>query len=207
VLKVADGLASYSVTDGVGYKQHDWSGSTDSANLKKGIDCSRSIWFAFTRAGLPYNNGNKYITTAGMVNASGPMNDYFDSCSADPRLQIGDILVYRDKQRGDGHTVMVIDLERRVAWGSHGWDGNAKEPKVEPDTGVEYQLIKYKKDWERWDRSTMERQACWRYRQIAQEALTPRGQAGTEALGNPCDERMKCSRMENDFYTKLRAGQ
>ena len=207
VLEVADGLASYSVTDGVGYKQHDWRGATDSANLKKGIDCSRSIWFAFTRAGLLYNNGNKYLTTADMVNANGPMKDYFDSCSADPRLQIGDILVYRDKQRGDGHTVMVIDPERRIAWGSHGWDGNAKELKVEPDTGVEYQLIKYKKDWERWDRTTMERQACWRYRQIEKEALTPQGQPGTEALGNPCDEKMKCSRIENEFYTKLRRGQ
>jgi hypothetical protein len=102
---------------------------------------------------------------------------------------------------------MVIDPERRIAWGSHGWDGNAKELKVEPDTGVEYQLIKYKKDWERWDRTTMERQACWRYRQIAQEALTPQGQAGTEALGDPCDDKKKCSRMENDFYRRLRTGE
>jgi hypothetical protein len=206
VLKVADGLASYSVTDGVGYKQHAWKEPTDAANLKKGIDCSRSIWFAFTRAGLTYNQGDRYITTADMVRANGPMKDYFDSCSGGPGLQIGDILVYRDKQRGDGHTVMVIDPERRIAWGSHGWDGNAKELKVEPDTGVEYQLIKYKKDWQRWDRQTMERQACWRYRQIAQEALLPHGQAGIEALGDPCDEKKQCSQMENDFYTKLRQG-
>ncbi|MCK5719916.1 MAG: hypothetical protein KAH84_08235, partial [Thiomargarita sp.] len=52
--------------DGIPYKQHDWSQSSDRANLRKGIDCSRAIWFAFTRAGLSYNNSNSYLTTAGM---------------------------------------------------------------------------------------------------------------------------------------------
>jgi hypothetical protein len=64
-------------------------------------------------------------------------------------------LIYRDGQRGDAQTVMVIDPERRIAWGSHVWDGNARELEVEPDTGVEYRLIKDKKDWERWERKYM----------------------------------------------------
>jgi hypothetical protein len=81
-------------------------------------------------------------------------------CAADSTRQIGDILVYRDGQRGNAHAVMVIDPERRIAWGSHGWDGNAKELKVEHDTEVEYRLIKDKKDWERWDRKSMDRKCA-----------------------------------------------
>ena len=42
--------------------------------------------------------------------------------------------------RGDGHVVAVVDPQRRIAWGSHGWDGTPnidKKLKLEPDTGVE----------------------------------------------------------------------
>lgn len=191
VLQQADALAHASAVDGYGYKQHDWSLPTEAENLQRGIDCSRSIWFAFTRAGLPYNSGDRYLTTAMMVGEDSPMAEQFEDCSADTP-QLGDVLVYRDETRGDGHVVMVIDPAKRIAWGSHGWDGNAKALKVEPDTGVEYQLIKYKQDWERWDRRTMARKACWRYRAFSEQAGTPRGQPGLRALADVCDPRKRC---------------
>ncbi len=191
VLRQADGLAHASVTDGYSYKQHDWSLPTDQQNLQRGIDCSRAIWYAFTRAGLPYNSSDRYLSTAMMVGEDSPMAEQFENCSNDIP-QLGDILVYRDDGRGDGHVVMVIDPEKRIGWGSHGWDGNAKALKVEPDTGVEYQLIKYKQDWQRWDRSTMQRKACWRYRTFIEQAKTQRGQPGVGALANICDPRKRC---------------
>ncbi len=127
VLREADWLAHASVRDGFSYKQHPWTQPTDEQNLRLGIDCSRAIWFAFTRAGLPYNKTDSYLSTAQMVSAQSPMADGFQGCSDDPNLRLGDILVYRDDRRGDGHVVMVIDPVKRIAWGSHGWDGNAKE--------------------------------------------------------------------------------
>ena len=193
VLEQADALARASTTDGYSYKQHDWKEATDEANLKRGVDCSRAIWFAFTRAGLPYNHGNRYLTTAQMVGSDSPMRDEFDSCSDDPNRRLGDIQVYRDDQRGDGHVVMVIDPAKRIAWGSHGWDGNAKLLAVEPDTGVEYQLIKFKKDWERWDRGTMVEKACWRYRPFEHDATVTRGQ-GVAALADACNADKHCGR-------------
>lgn len=186
-------LANISSTDGVPYHQHDWSQKTDALNLKQGIDCSRAIWFAFTRSGLPYNTGDQYLTTAQMMGHNSPMSEFFESCQADAKIQLGDILVYRDEARHRGHVVMVIDPELRIAWGSHGWDGNVLEQQkgmsVEVDRGVEYQRIKYKKDWERWDRTTMKRVACWRYKQFAEEARSPDGLPGTKALDNACEPR------------------
>ena len=82
---------------------------------------------------------------------------------------------------------MVIDPQRRIAWGSHGWDGSVAEMKIEPENGVQYQLIKYKPDWARWDRRAMVEKACWRYRLFADDAKTTRGRLGTDALGaDPC---------------------
>ncbi len=192
VLQRADWLTNYAFEDGVGYKQHAWKQPTDETNLKLGIDCSRAIWFAFTRAGLAYNSKDRYLPTAWMLGDDTLMRDRFEDCNGDPNLQLGDILVFRDDQQGDGHTVMVIDPTKRIAWGSHGWDGNARELNVEPETGVEYQKIKYKKDWERWDRRNMKRKACWRYRRFIEEAKKPGGQPGTEALAAVCDARKKC---------------
>jgi len=190
VLHVADSLAKYSqaVHDGVGYKQHSWAERTDEENLRKGIDCSRAIWFAFTHAGLSYNRqGDAYVPTVEMARSTGPMSHEFESCQGKP-VELGDVLVYRDDDRGDGHTVMAIDPVKRIAWGSHGWDGNVREGQ-QSDTGVEYQLIKYKPDWNRWDRGTMTQKACWRYRQIAKEAATGRGVPGLKAMGNSCDQQ------------------
>jgi hypothetical protein len=192
VLSRADWLARRSAEDGFGYRQHEWNLGGDEANLERGIDCSRAIWFAFTRAGLPYNGDDRYLTTADMVSGGTRMQDEFQSCSDDPNLRIGDILVYRDDTRGDGHVVMVIDQEQRIAWGSHGWDGNPKILPVEPDTGVEYQKIKYKADWQRWDRATMERKACWRYRAFAEEWRTGRSVPGVRALQSVCDTNKRC---------------
>ncbi|MGH9462739.1 MAG: caspase family protein [Vicinamibacteria bacterium] len=191
VLMSAHSLATFSseLQDGIPYKQHDWSQPSDPANLAVGIDCSRAIWFAFTRADLPYNDENdRYLHTGIMVGDDGPMAQRFQSCNDDPGLQLGDILVYRDDARRVGHTVMVIDSGKRIAWGSHGWDGNVKEG-LESDTGVEYQLIKYKKDWERWDRSTMQRKACWRYRRFNEEDSQP----GLAALLFACDAGQSCA--------------
>jgi hypothetical protein len=191
VLRTADSLARASVVDGYGYRQHDWSGSTDEANLKVGIDCSRAIWFAFTRNELPYNRSDRYLTTSMMVNDDSWMSDQFDQCPTDEEFQLGDVLVYRsdDPQRGDGHVVMVIDPKKRISWGSHGWDGEGRTPGVQPDTGVEYQLIKYKPDWARWDRKDMSLKTCWRYRRFAQEAASGRGLPGLTSLqANACDD-------------------
>ena len=125
-----------------------------------------------------------------MVDDETLMKDEFESCNDDPNLRLGDILVYRDPIKGDGHTVMVIDPRKRIAWGSHGWDGEGDQKlKIEPDTGVEYQIIKHKKDWQRWDRRTMKRKACWRYRAFIEEAKTPRGRPGMRALANVCEPR------------------
>lgn len=186
VLMQAEGLAKRAGADGVPYKQHDWSGSTDAVNLSRGIDCSRAIWFAFTRAGLPYTDNDRYVSTREMVGAKGPMSRSFDLCPQEKPLQPGDILVYRDEGRDAGHVVMVIDADKRIAWGSHGWDGNGKEG-LAADRGVEYQRIKYKQDWERWDRKTMKRVQCWRHRLLAQEALSPAGQPGIAALKASCE--------------------
>lgn len=191
VLTRADELARRSVSDGIPYKQHAWSQPTDALNLSEGIDCSRAIWFAFTRAGLPYNRSDGYLSTAGMLGPASRMSDQFDSCSGE--LHLGDIVVYRDAQRETGHVVMVIDPQKRIAWGSHGWDGNVREGKL-ADTGVEYQLIKYKKDWQRWDRPDMERKACWRYRRFAGDAATPDGQPGMKALAEVCTAAKQCGR-------------
>jgi len=122
------------------------------------------------------------------------MEDEFESCSDDPHLRTGDILVYRDDSRGDGHVVMVIDPAKRIAWGSHGWDGNPKILPVEPDKGVEYQKIKFKTDWERWDRKTMARKACWRYRPFVEETRSARGLPGLKALEDICAASRNCGR-------------
>ncbi|MEN8206793.1 MAG: caspase family protein, partial [Pseudomonadota bacterium] len=189
VLKQAHWLTTSSVDrDGYEYKQHDWSLPSDEANLEKGIDCSRAIWFAFTRAGLPYNTGDRYLSTAMMTGNSTRMPDEFVRCDNDARYRIGDILVYRDEEREkpDGHVVMVIDPDKRIAWGSHGWDGN------EGDRGVEYQEIKKKQDWKRWDRRTMYRKACWRHKQLIADARTTRGLPGIRGLAEACSATRQC---------------
>jgi hypothetical protein len=191
VLDTADSLAESSVTDGYSYKQHDWSQATDDANLRVGIDCSRSIWYAFTRSGLPYNRNDRYLTTSQMVSPDSVMADEFEQCPANEENQLGDILVYRsdDPQRNDGHVVMVIDPQKRIAWGSHGWDGEGRTPGVVPDTGVEYQLIKFKPDWQRWDRTDMSLKMCWRYRRFADEAQNGSGVPGVSAVSSVCSDQ------------------
>ena len=217
VLQVAKELTDYeksedgTVVDGVPYKQHAWCEGSTTKNLAKGIDCSRSIWYAFTRAGLPYNRHatsipdetqctnpydprkDGYLYTGDMARKSYLMSDNFEDCLAPNddgkrELLLGDVLVYRDKEKGDGHTVIVIDPEKRIAWGSHGWDGNPrfKDPVTgnvpTADLGVEFQKIKIKQDWKRWDRSTMELKACWRHKAFIKERKTPKGRPGLAAI-------------------------
>lgn len=193
VLVQADALARLSVRDGVPYKQHAWAKGSDAANLQEGIDCSRAIWYAFTRAGLPYNETNRYLSTAEMVGNRSAMAREFASCGESEPI-LGDVLVYRDAAQQAGHVVMVIDPDKRIAWGSHGWDGNVNAG-LPADTGVEYQLIKYKPDWQRWDRPGMERTACWRYGKFAAEALRAEGQPGTRAVQFACDAKRQCGRL------------
>ncbi|MCH9693189.1 MAG: caspase family protein [Gammaproteobacteria bacterium] len=192
LLRIANELANASGSDGIPYKQHDWSLGSDAENLARGIDCSRSIWYAFTRAGLPFNRDDRYLYTGLMTGENSPMHDEFDVCPADQPYQLGDVLVYRSTTRGDGHTVMIVDADKKIAWGSMGWDGNAKDSDyaVSPDVGVEYQRIKYKPDWERWDRGDMTLRACWRYRRFAAENESGIGLPGTDALASSCDSAM-----------------
>lgn len=194
VLKIADQLANTSREDGLPYKQHDWSLASDELNLARGIDCSRSIWYAFTRAGVPYNRNDSYLYTGAMVGDQSRMHDEFDVCPANQPYELGDVLVYRSDERGDGHTVMVIDADQRIAWGSHGWDGNAQasDYAVEPDTGVEYQKIRFKPDWRRWDRSDMALKACWRYRGFVDSSVESTSSGETAATWSGSCEAAQC---------------
>ena len=141
VLKQAQILTanvSFMGRDGVPYKQHSWNKGSDRANLKRGIDCSQAIWFAFTRANVPYNQKNRYLATFAMWKENSDMKHYFNRCSVND-LQLGDVLVYRGyNSRGKivGHTVMVLDPNKELAWGSHGWDKSRHK-----DTGVEVQKV------------------------------------------------------------------
>ncbi|WP_157995372.1 caspase family protein [Peristeroidobacter soli] len=182
--------------DGVPYRQHGWSKGSgkalpadDAANLKEGIDCSRAIWYAFTRSGAPYTSRKwhgGYLSTAEMFDAeagscstSTPkkslMHENFDSCMGED-LRTGDVLVYQgphpDTGKCVGHTVMVVDPEQFVGWGSHGWDGSTDdEGKRLNDTGVEYQKILQAR-WNRWDRTQYKLKACWRHRQFVEKNQT-----------------------------------
>lgn len=183
VLTLADKLAKTKV----GYRQHAWKEGSDQKNLEKGIDCSRFAWFVFTRSSLPYIEADAYLTTAQMVGNDSPMSKHFERCDTAGQFQLGDLLVYRDDARAEGHVVMVIDPLDRIAVGSHGWDGNARAPGVAPLTGVQYQKIKLKKDWQRWDKPAMQAKACWRYRHFAEEARQEGGRPGMKAWGaDPC---------------------
>jgi hypothetical protein len=190
VLQKADWLATTSREEGFGYKQHPWTVASDEANLHAGIDCSRAIWFVFTRAGLSYNHDNRYLTTADMLPPGTAMSSDFVQCPVDEDVHLGDVLVYHSDTRHDGHVVMVIDAGKRIAWGSHGWDGDAQESHyaVPAETGVEYQRIKYKPDWQRWDRPDMELKACWRYRRFQQDVERGIGVPGIKALSRVCSD-------------------
>jgi hypothetical protein len=166
VLEQADALAKHRGSDGVPYAQHDWSKPTDEANLRIGIDCSRATWFAFKKAGLPYANkdGHTYLRTKDMVGKKSAMSATFDRCDDSPP-RIGDLLVYRGIKKGEGvgHVVMVIDPAQHIAWGSHGWDGAAREDAPE-DRGVEYQAVGRGRAFAAWDSASMRRVACWRHK-------------------------------------------
>lgn len=182
VLELADGL----VDGEIEYRQHTWSEGTgqasvgdDQENLLQGVDCSRAIWFVFTRAGLPYTSrassdrsGLGYVATFEMLDSSAGscsswtparsrMHENFTSCSGSD-LHTGDVLVYQgvkpETGRCSGHTVMVIDPDRFIAWGSHGYDSSGAD-----DKGAEYQQI-MGRTWSRWDRSAYPLKACWRHR-------------------------------------------
>jgi hypothetical protein len=167
VLKQAQILTadvSFMGSDGVRYKRHGWNAGSDRANLKRGIDCSRVIWFAFTRAGISYNPQNRYLTTSQMWQKNSKMRHYFRRCSVND-LRLGDVLVYRGG--GKGHTVMVLDPKKELAWGSHGWDKSRRK-----DTGVEVQKVVSRNGWRSWDRRRMKLKACWRYKHFTKQPVT-----------------------------------
>ncbi len=189
VLQQGDWLVNEAAQGGIKYKQHRWKKASDEANLKIGIDCSRFIWYVFTRAGLKYNKKNTYLPTAMMVTKNTLMNTEFKRCDKAPS-KIGDVLVYRSSKKGDGHVVMVIDPVKRIAIGSHGYDGNVRFGK-KPKTGAEYQLIKVKKNWKAWDRKDMKLAACYRYRVFDKEEKS-RGALGVQALAGICSSNKQC---------------
>jgi len=168
VLKQAQILTanvSFMGSDGVPYKQHSWNKGSDRANLKRGIDCSRAIWFAFTRAGIPYTPKNRYLATFQMWRENSEMKHYFRRCSIED-LRLGDMLVYRGK--GKGHTVMVLDPKKELAWGSHGWDKSRHK-----DTGVEVQKVVSRNGWRSWDKYSMKLKACWRHQYFTKQPVIP----------------------------------
>jgi hypothetical protein len=161
VLLKADWLVERALQGTVKYSQHPWNPHlSDTDNLRRGIDCSGAVWFAFTRAGVPFDEGAKKLPTDKMIGPSSAMSRFFQRCElTQPRT--GDLLVYRDAH--EGHVVMVISPTRRIAWGSHDWDGSAELLHQPPARGVEYQL-KPNRDWNTWDRADMRLVACWRNR-------------------------------------------
>jgi hypothetical protein len=165
VLALANALVDSSDLGHVKYNgERGWDPTlSDKQNLQAGIDCSTAIWYVFTRAGLSYVPGNRKIGTGDMVADASPLSANFSRCSLE-QLRRGDVLVYRnDVQKG--HVVLVIVPERRIAWGSHGWDGSTALLKQEKAlTGVEYQFIKSPRDWDKWDKDNMRAVACWRYK-------------------------------------------
>lgn len=193
VIAKAEELVRLRTTDGVPYLQHDWSQGSDAANLKKGIDCSRAIWYAFTRAGLPYSapkgaDTQPYLATAQMFDSakgscntsmtpqSTKLHENFEDCLGKP-FETGDVLVWQGRRPTTnecvGHTVMVIDPEKYIGWGSHGWDGSTSDAGVRlNDTGVEYQRI-LAKTWAKWDRKEYELKACWRHKEFAAAPPNP----------------------------------
>lgn len=212
VLTVASDLASGGTTnEGVSYGVHNWCGGSDVTNLARGMDASRAIWYAFSRAGLPYNryaNGNfsedlcnssyspqidGYLHTGDMVRPGSLMSDEFEMCGASgisqgADLWLGDVLIYRDTETGDGHAVIVIDPKEQVVWGSLGWDNpsgslDPNHPQYPAgDLGVAFQRMMLPLDRARWGRPDMELAACWRYREIAKAAASPAGRPGLKAI-------------------------
>ncbi|MEO1251680.1 MAG: caspase family protein [Pseudomonadota bacterium] len=172
------------------FRSHDWCEGSDAANLAKGINSPRAIWYLFTRSNIEYTattafpvdearceapgERGDYLTTAEMARMQGPMADRFNSC-LDPQsrnfhgYQLGDILVYRDDEKDIGHAVMVVDHPRGIGWGAHGWDGDpAGFEHLKPSDGVAFQKIKRKQDWARWRAEGMELKACWRSKSFSQ---------------------------------------
>lgn len=156
---------------------------------------------SFTRAGLRYNDRDQHLPTRLMTDKSSPMSEHFEDCSGDPDLRLGDILVYRHRDRDTGHTVLVIDPVKRIAWGALGWDGQIRAG-LESAPGVEYQSIKYKQDWEHWGRPALKRVACWRYKRFVEEARLPGGRPGLEALLHACEANRKCGFGEEDARSR-----
>lgn len=190
VLKKAQEMSKSLKNDGIPYKQHAWKQANDKANLKKGIDCSRAIWFAFTRSGLKYNEKGEYLDTSRMFKRDSAMTQQFDRCDSDPQLRTGDVLVYRGKSsKGElvGHTVLVIDPEQRIAWGAHGWDSAQEYSGKGPDTGVEYQQIRSNSSWATWDVRGVKKVACWRYKQFAKDFEQPSGRPAKPEIN--CDAK------------------
>jgi hypothetical protein len=64
--------------------------------------------------------------------------------------------------------------------------------KVKPLTGVQFQKIKYKPDWERWDRRGMALVRCWRYRGFATEIASGNG-PGLAALTKDTCSQTSCT--------------
>ena len=185
-------LSEASRENGYSYAAHPWQAPTLEQNLRAGVDSGRAVWLAFTQAGLRYNSDDRHVPTKDMALPDSPMREQFESCLNDSRLRAGDLLVDRDADQGDGQVVMVIDAERGIAWGSHGLDGTPAPLPAEPPAAVQYQKIKYRRDWARLGRDGMRRAACWRHRQLSAEHETGQSTPGTDTLADACDRAANC---------------
>jgi len=113
-------------TNGLRYSQdHEgrWEKLSHVDNLAEGLDCSRSIWYSYTRAGVQYSKARRpkkkaqlefwpmgaYVSTAEMIDPEilnldrialsgevkpSPVRDQFQSCRGTGEPRPGDVLVH-----------------------------------------------------------------------------------------------------------------
>jgi hypothetical protein len=190
VLQKTKWLTGFAEEQRLSVRSHSWNKSEDEANLKLGIDSARAVWFAFTRAGAPFTEESRFLSIQKMTGSQSPMAELCDDCTNDPNLQIGDILVYHDKDSGTGYALMVADPLDQAAWGIAPLEKGAKNYSESPV--IAYQRIPYSADWKRMGYSSMVRVACWRYRAFGGQARAHSGLLGAKALENACDPKKEC---------------
>jgi uncharacterized caspase-like protein len=141
----------------------------------------RAAMEVFTQARLPFGKDGRAVTAAEMGRPASPMVDSFARCDGHA-AQLGDLLVFGDRLRGERFVTMVIDPQRRIAWGSLSWDGDPPRGKPPAAASLGFQLLRDREDWRRAGRDDVALMACWRHRQLADEARSGRGLPGLDAL-------------------------
>lgn len=232
-----------------------WNFTRDNMELKKGIDCSMTVWWALTRTclgdtrqALPGRKANEddagyeqrlrtfhteqrrcllftdetykggylstAVTTADQADYEAVMRVHFEPCDGGHRT--GDLLVTRNKTNTDGHTVLVVDPERGVVFGSHGSDLNLEPGDLtaeelekldrfeawwshpESDKGVEFQFVRPvgkpgEEPFAGFDSQRTTR--CWRHKALAQEWETDESARAGSAVRDDYCEPSSCGRI------------